>query len=364
MRSLRISLLTAFALATDTGATAQKIDSFAFEAKTLGGQTITEKNFENNVLIVDLWGTWCKPCVQAVPVLEDLYRKYKQYGLEIVGFSYEANSPDPARTVRKFAAKHGLTYHLAMGTPAIKRQVPGFRAYPTLLYFNKGLAHDHTEVGYDPLHKKKMESWVRRAVGLAPEPGSEVIPPEPPEEEPEEVEEVDPEEPDPLPAGVIFKPGDGDTGFEWEAEDVDGEKLVFEELRGKTVLLVLTSTWDPEAANTAVLLNELHDSHSGENTVVVAASLEMAKQRAAKVRAIKAFRSAEADRDKDDKPDGVELRYRIVPCGLDIQKKIHMFSGMPLFLIFDKDGTLVLRESGASEKTHAAVKAALEQHSG
>ena len=63
MRSLLIS--STVALALTTGATAQKIDGFAFEAKTLGGQTLTEKDFQNNVLIVDLWGTWCGPCVQA-----------------------------------------------------------------------------------------------------------------------------------------------------------------------------------------------------------------------------------------------------------------------------------------------------------
>lgn len=354
MRSLRLSFTVALVLGT--GATAQNIDSFAFEVRTLGGQTLTEKNFEQSVLIVDLWGTWCGPCVEAVPVLEGLYRKYKQYGLEIVGFSYEgAGDADPARTVRKFAAKHGLTYHLAMGTPAIKRQVPDMRGYPTLLFFTKGLAHDHTQVGFGPLHAKEIESWVRQALGLAPESGTgEGTPPaaEPEEEIAEEIEEVAPEEPQPLPPGVIFKPGDGDTGFELEGEDIDGKKVVFAELRGKTVLLALTSTWDSEALGTAKFLAELHATYADDDTAVLAASLEMAQQRAAKVHTIKAFATEH------------ELPYPIIPAGLDIQKKIHMFSGMPLFLIFDKQGTLVLRESGASEKTHAAVKAGMDQQTG
>ena len=293
--------------------------------------------------------------MQAVPVLEGLYRKYKHYGLEIVGFSYEgSNVADPERTVRKFAAKHGLTYHLATGTPAIKRQVPGMRGFPTLLYFKKGLVHDQTEVGFGPGHAAKMERWVRTALGLAPAPGEEpageeVMEPEEPLEE-EEIEEEEPEEAEPLPPGVIFKPGDGDTGFDFEEVDVDGAKLAFSELRGKTVLLALTSTWDPEAVGTAKFVGELHKQFDGDNTVIVAASLEMSKQRAVKIRAIKKFQSEH------------ELRYRIVPAGLDIQKKIHMFSGMPLFLIFDKEGVLVLRESGASKETHDAVKAGMEQH--
>src|SRR5215510_10137671 len=68
-----------------------KIDKFAFGGKTLGGQKVDQSQFADNVLIVDLWGTWCPPCRKAVPALVKLYEKYKQQGLEIVGFCYAAN---------------------------------------------------------------------------------------------------------------------------------------------------------------------------------------------------------------------------------------------------------------------------------
>ncbi len=329
---------------------AQNIEGFQFDVKTLGGQSITADDFKDNVVIVDLWGTWCGPCVRAVPALERLYRKYKHFGLEIVGFNYEGDAADPEALTRKFAAKHGLTYHLAIGTPAIKQQVPNFRGYPTLLFFNRGLAHDHTEVGFSPLHEKKIERWVRKSLGLPEDGGGPAPAPMEEEEEVIEEEEEEPEEPEPLPDGVIFKPGDGDTGFDFEVEDIDDKSIKFANLRGKVVVLAMTSTWDGEAKATAKLLNSLHDQHAGDDAIVLAASLELAAQRAAKIRAIRDFQKKQ------------DLRYPLFPAGLAFQKKIHLFTGMPLFLVFDKEGRLVLRESGSSDKTGDAITAAIEQH--
>ena len=75
---------------------AQGIDAFRFEVTTLGGQTLTQEDFRDSVLLVDFWGTWCGPCVGAVPVLQEMYAKYKHHGLEIVGLTYESGDQDKA----------------------------------------------------------------------------------------------------------------------------------------------------------------------------------------------------------------------------------------------------------------------------
>ena len=327
---------------------AQNIEEFTFDATSIGGQRLTSEQFENNIVIVDLWGTWCGPCVAATPVLQELYEKYKHHGLEIIGFAYEGSQvKDPATVVRNFATERGLTYHLAVGTPAIQRQVPGRTAYPTLLFFNKGMAHDHTQVGFNPLHKKKMENWVREAVGLERTEEDEFV-----EEEEETVEAAapaQPEEPE-IPPGVIYMPGQSDRGVAFDVVDVDGEDLQFETLKGHPVVIALTSTWDHEAAATWDILSALHDEFAEKGAVIIGAYLEQPAQRAAKIRAIRKF--------QERRP----MKYRAFPAGLDFQRKIHLFRGMPLFLVFDKDGVLVQREAGMADDMHERLATKLEAH--
>ena len=48
---------------------------------------------DGRVYVIDLWGTWCAPCIRTIPELTLLQQKYKDRGLVVVGYSWE----DPAR---------------------------------------------------------------------------------------------------------------------------------------------------------------------------------------------------------------------------------------------------------------------------
>jgi thiol-disulfide isomerase/thioredoxin len=52
------------------------------------------------VVLVEFWATWCPPCVAAVPHLKQVYSKYRDDGLEIVGVSLDTSRSDLARFVR------------------------------------------------------------------------------------------------------------------------------------------------------------------------------------------------------------------------------------------------------------------------
>jgi hypothetical protein len=59
------------------------------------------------------------------------------------------------------------------------------------------------------------------------------------------------------------------------------------------------------------------------------------------------------------KKNGVS--YRAFAAGIDLQKKIYLFTGIPLFLVFDAQGKLVLREGGgAPDELFAAIVGAVK----
>jgi thiol-disulfide isomerase/thioredoxin len=58
---------------------------FTFEGVDLEGNTITEKQFKDNVVLIDYWALWCGFCLQEVPKIKELQDKYHDKGLRIIG---------------------------------------------------------------------------------------------------------------------------------------------------------------------------------------------------------------------------------------------------------------------------------------
>ena len=57
-----------------------------------GGKNIDLSQFKGQVVMINFWATWCVPCRQEMPLLEDIYKKYKPMGFTMLGVNVEPNS--------------------------------------------------------------------------------------------------------------------------------------------------------------------------------------------------------------------------------------------------------------------------------
>lgn len=53
------------------------------------GNRVSLADYSGRVVLIDIWASWCVPCIQEFPGLRELYAKYKDHGLEIIGFSVD-----------------------------------------------------------------------------------------------------------------------------------------------------------------------------------------------------------------------------------------------------------------------------------
>lgn len=63
-----------------------------FEGRTLAGENLNTLNLRGKYVLLDFWGSWCKPCRMSNPHLKELYAQYKSKGFEIVGIAQETGS--------------------------------------------------------------------------------------------------------------------------------------------------------------------------------------------------------------------------------------------------------------------------------
>lgn len=84
----------------------------AFSAQTLGspGTTRTLADYKGQVVLLNIWATWCEPCRVEMPSIEQLYRDYAPRGLKVVAVSIDDPGTDAA--IRKFAQDYKLTFEI------------------------------------------------------------------------------------------------------------------------------------------------------------------------------------------------------------------------------------------------------------
>ena len=75
-----------------------------------GDKIISPSNYRERVMVLNFWGTWCKPCLEELPAFDRLYRRYHAHGMTLVAV---ATDEDPA-PVQTFIDKHELRAKVAL----------------------------------------------------------------------------------------------------------------------------------------------------------------------------------------------------------------------------------------------------------
>lgn len=84
-----------------------------FTLPNLAGEKIALQNFRGQVVLLDFWATWCKPCVKSMPKLNDLHEKWNKSGLSVVGIAIDEEGK---KIVEPFIQKHKIVYPILVDT--------------------------------------------------------------------------------------------------------------------------------------------------------------------------------------------------------------------------------------------------------
>ena len=78
--------------------------------KDMNGYEVRLADYKGQVILLNVWATWCGPCELEIPELVEAYSKYKDKGVVVLGVSLD----DPAETLRAYAPKKQMNYPLLL----------------------------------------------------------------------------------------------------------------------------------------------------------------------------------------------------------------------------------------------------------
>ncbi len=116
-------------------------DLFARTEKSMVGQALPKLSVqwlekkpetEGKPMIVEFWATWCPPCRSSIPHLNEIYTKYKDQGLQIVGITDE----DRAK-IKKFEKEVPIEYAVALDANGKYAKPFGIQGIPHAVLVDK-----------------------------------------------------------------------------------------------------------------------------------------------------------------------------------------------------------------------------------
>lgn len=83
------------------------------------GAKLTLEKFRGRVVVLNLWATWCTPCIAEMPMLDRLQHQLENLGVVVVALSLDRGGPD---VVREFYDEHGIEHLKVYVDPTMRAQ--------------------------------------------------------------------------------------------------------------------------------------------------------------------------------------------------------------------------------------------------
>lgn len=117
---------------------------------------------KGKVVYVDFWASWCKPCVQSFPWMNEMQAKYGARGLKVVAVNVDANKADADAFLAQVPAKITVAFDPKGETPSKYRA----KGMPSSYLVGRDGKVLMMHAGFRDDDKQDLESRIRQALGV------------------------------------------------------------------------------------------------------------------------------------------------------------------------------------------------------
>jgi peroxiredoxin len=136
-----------------------------YVATTLAGDTFDVAAMRGRVVVLNVWATWCRPCVKEMPALQRLWERNREAGLVVVGVSIDSPAllmGDAETAVRSFVDDLDLTFPIVVDPERRIEEGYPVAGYPMTFVIDRDGRIVDRVLGPREWDQPKMESELRR----------------------------------------------------------------------------------------------------------------------------------------------------------------------------------------------------------
>jgi len=110
MRNRFAALMVVLTLALPAWAAAADVQAPAFTLQSVDGKAVSLAQYKGDVVMINFWASWCGPCRQEMPLLDSIYKQYKDMGFVLLGVNVEPDSHNANAWLKKTPVSYPVLY--------------------------------------------------------------------------------------------------------------------------------------------------------------------------------------------------------------------------------------------------------------
>ena len=156
-----ISLLTLLFSAATFAAT-NKLSGPApnFALPSPSGKPVQLKDFRGEVVMMNFWASWCGPCREEMPLIENLHKKYSKLGFTVFGVNVDANPKD----AEKMMAEMHVTFPIGFDAKNKVSELYKIDSMPSTVMIDRHGNMRFLHRGYKPGYEADYEKQIRELI--------------------------------------------------------------------------------------------------------------------------------------------------------------------------------------------------------
>jgi len=131
-----------------------------FTLKSAQGNNIRLSEFRGQVVLINFWASWCGPCRQEMPKLENLHQKYQNLGFTVFGVNVEQDRKMADKILRDIP----VTFPILFDDENQVSQLYDVDAMPVTVLVDRSGDIRHLHRGYKPGYENTYEQQIRSLI--------------------------------------------------------------------------------------------------------------------------------------------------------------------------------------------------------
>jgi peroxiredoxin len=131
-----------------------------FSLAARGGGNVQLSSLKGQVVMINFWATWCGPCRQEMPLLEQLHVKYEPLGFTLLGVNVE---PDSAMATNWLKGMP-VTFPILFDTKNVVAEQFGVMGMPSSVFVDREGRVRYVHRGYKPGDEAHYADFIRSLV--------------------------------------------------------------------------------------------------------------------------------------------------------------------------------------------------------